>query len=358
MSIEKSVLVGMSGGIDSTAVCNMLLEQGYRVEGLTFVTCNSGFKAADDAALLAARLGIPHHVVDVRDSFHEIVVRPFIDSYLAGLTPNPCVNCNPLVKFALLEEWADKLGCQHIATGHYVKVEVRAGKYYIVAGDDDRKDQSYFLWRLTQRQLSRVIFPLGGMEKQQVIEYLDKKGLQCVADGGESMEVCFISGDYRDFLRDSVPDIDARFGAGSFVDSGGRVLGSHKGYPFYTIGQRKGLGVALGYPAYVIKINPAKNTVMLGTEEQLVTFYMLVDEPQWVGDIPNELMVRVRYRSHPVECDAPVPVGDGRWLVRLHSAASAITPGQSAVFYNGNIVVGGAFIADQRGINQWIQNHD
>ena len=359
---EKSVLVGMSGGIDSTAVCCMLLEQGYRVEGLTFVTCDSGLKAVESAAALAARLGIPHHVADVRGRFRETVVQPFIESYLSGSTPNPCVNCNPLVKFALLEEWADRLGCTRIATGHYVKVESGKMKddseqrFYIVTGDDERKDQSYFLWRLTQQQLSRVIFPLGGMEKTQVVEYLKERGYECVASGGESMEVCFIPGDYRDFLRSNVPDIDTRFKGGAFVDSSGRVLGNHAGFPFYTIGQRKGLGIALGYPAYVLKINAAKNTVMLGTEEQLIARHMLVDEPQWVGDVPENLTVRVRYRSRPVACGAPQATGDGRWLVKLHEAVSAITPGQSAVFYEGNRVVGGAFIANQRGINQWIND--
>ena len=364
----------MSGGIDSSAVCCMLLEQGYRVEGLTFVTCDAGLKAVEAAAALAARLGIPHHVADVREEFRRTVVQSFIDSYLGGRTPNPCVNCNPLVKFRLLEEWADRLGCTYIATGHYVKVEsekrkTESGKrtenreqrtdnsehrYYIVTGDDHRKDQSYFLWRLTQKQLARVIFPLGGMEKPQVVEYLKERGFEYVASGGESMEVCFIPGDYRDFLRENVPDIDLRFGGGSFVDSEGRVLGKHAGFPFYTIGQRKGLGIALGYPAYVLKINAAKNTVMLGKEEQLLVRHMLIDEPRWVDGVPEDITVRVRYRSRPVPCDAPVATGDGRWLVRLHETVSAITPGQSAVFYCGNVVVGGAFIADQRGINQWI----
>lgn len=356
---EKSVLVGMSGGIDSTAVCSMLLEEGYRVEGLTFVTCDSGLRAAEDAAALAASLGIPHHVADVRDEFSRLVIEPFINAYMEGKTPNPCVVCNPIVKFRLLEEWADRLGCSRIATGHYVNIMEKCGsdgkpRYYIVTGDDDRKDQSYFLWRLTQQQLSRVIFPLGGWEKPRVLEYLKEHGLQSAAKDGESMEVCFIPGDYRDFLRANVPDIDIRFNGGAFVDSEGRTLGRHSGYPFYTIGQRKGLGIALGQPAYVLKINAAKNTVMLGSEEQLQTNFMLIECPEWIDGTPDNLSVRVRYRSHPTACDAPVAVGDGRWLVRLHSTVQAITPGQSAVFYNGNEVVGGAFIADQRGINQWI----
>lgn len=364
---EKSVLVGMSGGIDSTAVCCMLLEQGYRVEGLTLVTCDAGFNAAESAAALARRLGIPHHVADVRERFRELVIMPFINSYLSGYTPNPCVNCNPAVKFRLLEEWADELQCRHIATGHYVKTEngerkTESGeaaerRYYIVAGEDCRKDQSYFLWKLTQQQLSRAIFPLGGMEKPQVVEYLKKRGHECVASGGESMEVCFIPGDYRDFLKENVPGICERFGGGSFVDSQGRVLGRHAGFPFYTVGQRKGLGVALGYPAYVLKINAEKNTVMLGTEEQLQAWHLLINEPSWVGDVPQELTVRLRYRSRAVSCDAPLRVDDGRWLVTLHEPVQAIAPGQSAVFYCGNVVVGGAFIADQRGINQWIHGN-
>ena len=359
MSKTKSVLVGMSGGIDSTAVCSMLLEQGYRVEGLTFITCDTGLRAAEDAAALAARLGIPHHIADVRSEFRRLVTEPFIDAYMGGRTPNPCVNCNPIVKFRLLEEWADKLGCNRIATGHYVKIAQESGsdgnpRYYIVTGDDDRKDQSYFLWRLTQQQLSRVIFPLGGWEKPQVLEYLKEHNLQSAAKDGESMEVCFIAGDYRDFLRENIPDIDTRCGGGAFVDSEGRKLGTHCGYPFYTIGQRKGLGIALGYPAYVLKINAAKNTVMLGTEEQLQTEYMLIENPEWVDGIPENISVRIRYRSHPVECDTPIAVDGERWLVRLHTAVQAITPGQSAVFYSGRTVVGGAYIADQRGINQWI----
>ena len=358
MLAGKSVLVGMSGGIDSTAVCHMLLSQGYRVVGLTFITCEAGEGAALLAQELAGRLGIEHHVADVRKEFRAAVVEPFISQYLSGATPNPCVNCNPAIKFRLLEEWADKLGCEYIATGHYVKVVARGDdesrKYYIVTGDDDRKDQSYFLWRLTQRQLSRLLLPLGGMDKPSVVEYLKDCGFEALIKGGESMEICFIPGDYRDFLKENVSGIEERFAGGSFVDSEGRVLGKHAGFPFYTVGQRKGLGIALGYPAYVIKINPAKNTVMLGREEQLVTNHMLVETPEWVGDVPENLTVRVRYRSRPVRCGAPEPVGDGRWLVCLHEPVSAVTPGQSAVFYCGNTVVGGAFIADQRGINQWI----
>lgn len=356
MSVDKSVLVGMSGGIDSTAVCSILLSQGYRVEGLTLVTCEASLKAVEDAVSLARSLGIPHHVADVREEFEEAVVRPFIDDYLQGFTPNPCVNCNPSIKFRLLEEWADKLGCTYISTGHYVKLKTINGNIHICTGDDSRKDQSYFLWRLTQSQLKRLLLPLGECEKSDVVEYLRSKGFEKVASGGESMEVCFIPGDYRDFLRAKVPDIDARYAGGSFVDSEGRFLGKHAGFPFYTIGQRKGLGIALGYPAYVLKINAPKNTVMLGSEEMLQASYMLINTPEWVGDVPSEgLVVRVRYRSRPVPCEPPVQVAENLYLVHILEKVSAITPGQSAVFYSDNAIVGGAFIASQRGINQWIK---
>lgn len=356
---EKSVLVGMSGGIDSTAVCQMLLQQGYRVVGLTFVTCDSGLKSAESAARLAEKLGIEHHIADIREEFRNRVIQPFIDDYLSGITPNPCVNCNLTVKFRILCEWADKLNCAKIATGHYVNVVTEesdcGAKHYLVTGDDDSKDQSYFLWRLSQQQLGRVLFPLGGKTKSDVKKYLSDSGFEALSSGGESMEVCFIPGDYRDFLKENIPDVEQRIKPGSFVDAAGRVLGTHQGFPYYTIGQRKGLGIALGYPAYVLKINAAKNTVMLGEEQELKTNYMLIEEPEWVNGLPDEpLTVRIRYRSRPIPCDSPQKVDDGRYLVRLHTTASAITPGQSAVFYVGNKVVGGAFIASQRGINQWL----
>ncbi len=357
--MDKKVLVGMSGGIDSTAVCRLLLEQGYDVIGFTFITCDSALDSAHEAAALAKQLGIEHYVADVREEFRSLVVEPFVAAYLSGITPNPCVNCNPKMKFRLLQEWADKLQCDKIATGHYVRKCFSDGKYFLVAGDDERKDQSYFLWRLTQEQLARVLFPLGEWEKEDVRRYLKKNNLQKTADSDESMEVCFIQGDYRNFIIDNVPAGCEPMREGAFVDSQGRVLGRHKGHPLYTIGQRKGLGIALGYPAYVIKINPEKNTVMLGTEEQLKSNYMLIEKPEWVGEPPAcDLSVRIRYRSKPLQCEQPRQLPDGRYLVRLAQQASAITPGQSAVFYVGNRVVGGAFIASQRGINQWITNYE
>ena len=371
MTKDKRVLVGMSGGIDSSAACIMLQEQGYEVVGVTMRTWDipSHFSSSEqeqpdeivEAQAVAARLGIEHHVADVREEFRKVIVQYFIDEYMRGRTPNPCVMCNPLFKERILCEWADRTGCQWIATGHYCQIEKRNGHCYIVTGDDAAKDQSYFLWKLPQEILERMLLPLGGMTKETVREYLAQKGFEAKAKGGESMEICFIDKDYRDFLREHCPDIDERIGPGWFVDSKGLKLGQHKGFAYYTIGQRKGLGIALGEPAYVLKINPEKNTVMLGNADQLKTEYMLV-EPPVAPDIeelltcPN-LSVRIRYRSRPIPCQVLRLPDNGYLLVKFATEASAITPGQSAVFYDGNRVLGGGFIASQQGIRKISAEH-
>ena len=306
---NKRVLVGMSGGIDSTATCLMLQEQGYEIVGVTMRVWGD---EPQDARELAARMGIEHYVADERIPFKDTIVRNFIDEYRQGRTPNPCVMCNPLFKFRVLTEWADRLNCGWIATGHYSRLEERNGNVYIVAGDDEKKDQSYFLWRLGQEVLRRCIFPLGNYTKLKVRDY-----------------------------------------PGWFVNAEGVKLGQHKGFPYYTIGQRKGLEIALGKPAYVLKINPQKNTVMLGDVEQLRTEYMIVEQDHLIDEQEvlacENLAVRIRYRSRPIPCRVR-RLTDGRLFVKFRTEASAITPGQSAVFYDDRRVIGGAFIASQRGI--------
>lgn len=368
---EKRVLVGMSGGIDSSAVCIMLQEQGYEVVGVTMRTWDvashfstPGQELPDEileAQVLAARLGIEHHVADVREEFRRVIVQYFIDEYLNGRTPNPCVMCNPLFKERILCEWADRTGCAHVATGHYCRLEDRNGYRYIIAGDDITKDQSYFLWKLPQEILKRMMFPLGGMTKAQVRDYLAGKGFETKARGGESMEICFIEKDYRTFLKEHCPDIDQRIGEGWFVDSKGLKLGLHKGYPYYTIGQRKGLEIAVGHPLYVLKINPAKNTVMLGEAGQLRTEYMLVEDVN-AADLHElltcpRLSVRIRYRSKPIPCKV-IMLEEGRLLVKFAEEATAIAPGQSAVFYDDRRVLGGGFIASQQGIKKTAAEHE
>ncbi|WP_298109706.1 tRNA 2-thiouridine(34) synthase MnmA [uncultured Bacteroides sp.] len=351
---KQKVLVGMSGGIDSTATCLMLREQGYDIVGLTLWVW--GEKPVE-AAQLAEQMGIEHHIADEREAFRKIIVQNFIDEYRQGRTPNPCVMCNPLFKFRILTEWADRLDCDFIATGHYTRLEEHGGHIYILTGDDDKKDQSYFLWRLSQEVLRRCIFPLGTLTKPQVRDYLRSKGYKLKAEEGESMEVCFIKGDYRDFLREHSPEIDQEIGKGWFVNAAGVKLGEHKGFPYYTIGQRKGLEIALGKPAYVLKINPQKNTVMLGDAEELKASHMLVEDDRFVDEAETmnspQLSVRIRYRSKPIPCTLR-RLDDGRLLVSFQSEASAIAPGQSAVFYIGNRLVGGSFIASQRGIGMYV----
>lgn len=399
MNKENRVLVGMSGGIDSSAVCIMLQEQGYEVVGITMrvwdVLSSKGVEVTTsdpmtnrnentvsnrrdanlyeleydsdgqpwpnyirEAKNLAKRLGIAHYVADEREAFRRTIVQGFIDEYMQGRTPNPCVLCNQLFKFRILAEWADRLGCAYIATGHYIRLQhAPSGNTYILTGDDPVKDQSYFLWRVGQEVLQRAIFPLGELTKTEVRDFLSSRGYKAKSIEGESMEICFVEGDYRDFLRNHCPDIDSRVGRGKFVDASGVTLGTHKGYPYYTIGQRKGLEISLGHPAYVLKLNPSKNTVMLGTAEELCSFWMLTEPPLVVDKqeffSTDSLIVRIRYRSHPVPCMVR-PLDDGRLLVRFKTPASAITPGQSAVFYVGSRLVGGAFIASQRGIGMWI----
>lgn len=363
--MPQKVLIALSGGIDSTAVCIKLQEAGYEVEGFTMRVFDlprhfpEGGNEPDFIAAarkLAEKLGIPHHVADVREQFRNHVVRYFLDEYEAGRTPNPCVLCNRDFKFRLLTEWADRTGCEFMATGHYVRTEEKNGNTYLVMGDDPRKDQSYFLWRVPQSTLRRMIFPLGKLTKPEVRDYLAAHGMKEKAKGGESMEVCFIEGDYRDFLRQERPELAERLSGGSLVTTLGRKVGEHVGVPFYTIGQRKGLGVALGKPAYIVRLNAEKNTVVLGNEQDLLctTFFaeddLLVNEDECFNN--PDLTVRIRYHGEVVPCRL-ARLDDRRLLVRTAIPVSAVAPGQSAVFYIGNRMVGGSVIASQKGIGAY-----
>lgn len=349
----------MSGGVDSSAVCMLLQERGYEVIGLTMRMWDvtSQFKEGADepsfvleARELACRLGIEHHTLDVRDDFRKTVVADFINEYMAGRTPNPCVMCNLFFKWRYLLEMADRLNCDRVATGHYARIVEINGLLHIANGLDPLKDQSYFLWRLGQKELQRTLFPLGEMNKEEIKKYVLEKGFREKAEKKESMEVCFVENDYRDFLRTHVPDIDLQIGSGHFVDDQGRKIGAHKGFPFYTIGQRKGLEIALGYPAYVVRINPQKNTIRLGVKEDLLTSRMLVrdcnfPDPSLLG--AENLTVRIRYRSIPLHFTV-TDRDETHVMIEFDAPASAVTPGQSAVFYKEDVVIGGGIIADTR----------
>lgn len=341
----NTVLVAMSGGIDSLAVALLLQEQGCEVAGVTMQVWGSD-RCAQAARQQAQTLGIPHYVVDERLPFRNTIVSYFINEYRAGRTPNPCALCNRLFKFRMLAQCADRLGCRCIATGHYARLLRSGSRLFIRQAADTAKDQSYFLWQLPQATLARCLFPLGNMRKTDVRRYLAQRGFTQMAQAPESMEVCFVEGDYRDFLRAQCPDIDRHPGAGLYIDTNNRPLGTHCGIPFYTVGQRKGLGIALGKPAYVVRLNPQDNTIVLGSAADLETEYMLVDNARFPDEtlLDGDLAVRIRHRSRPLPCTLR-PLGNGSWLVHFLEKASAVAPGQSAVFYRGEQMLGGAVIS-------------
>ncbi len=360
MKQKKKVLMAMSGGIDSTVAAMLLLEQGYELEGVTFRTFDNISRACMEkekgccsvdslfeAKRMADELGFTHRILDIRREFREAVVGNFIDEYLHGRTPNPCVLCNSDIKWGKLLDLADELGCDYLATGHYARIGRQVGRYYLRKGVDAAKDQTYFLWTLTQDNLARTLFPLGGLTKPEVRQIAFDHGYEKLSKKGESQEICFIpDNDYRTFLRQEVEGYDEKYGPGDFVDTSGRKLGTHRGFPNYTIGQRKGLGIALGQPMFVVAIRPEDNTVVLGKKEELQgkTFYAKQINAMKYAPIPDGLEVTAKIRYRNEGCSACLyPEGD-RLRVVFHDTMDSITPGQSAVFYEGDDVVGGGII--------------
>lgn len=361
MSKLGRALVAMSGGIDSTMTAVLLHEEGWEVIGITMKTwdyATSGgsrketgccsLDSINDARQVAVHLGFHHFIVDIREEFGDYVIDNFVDEYLAGRTPNPCVLCNTHIKWNSLLRRADQLDCEFIATGHYGIIEQRNGRYYIRRARDRHKDQSYVLWGLSQECLARTRMPLGAFTKAEVRQMAAERGWLELSKKAESYEICFVpDNDYRSFLRRRVPDLEERIGSGDFVDVQGNVLGQHQGYPFYTVGQRKGLGIALGEPMYVTEIRPDTNTVVLGREEDLIRNGMLVGKINLMkyADLPEEgldAITKIRYRDAGT-WSTLTPMGK-EVEVRFHANVKGIAPGQSAVFYEGDDVVGGGII--------------
>lgn len=352
---KRRVLLGMSGGVDSSVAGYLLREQGCDVVGVTMKVwpqdCISraedkccGPQAVADARGVAHALGFPHYVVDEADQFEKTVINYFASEYQAGRTPNPCVMCNEKLKFGNLWEKAQALGCDYIATGHYAIIEHRDDRAVLRKGVDPRKDQSYFLFSLRQEQLQRALTPLGAMSKPEIREIARKLGLK-VADKIDSQEICFVPGnDYKTFLRSHLGE--SEFHRGEIYDVDGNFLGEHEGIELFTIGQRKGLPGGSPRPRYVVDLDPETNRVIVGDVDDLITEEFEVDRVNWIGNAPNEdvdLTVKIRY-SHPGTRATLTPLADGRARIRLHEPQKAVTPGQAAVFYHNDLVLGGGWI--------------
>ena len=355
----------MSGGIDSTMTAVLLHEEGWEVVGITMKTwdyATSGgshketgccsLDSINDARTVAVKLGFHHMIVDIREEFGDYVIDNFVDEYMAGRTPNPCVLCNTHIKWDALLRRADAMDCEFIATGHYARIRQENGRYVISRGLDDSKDQSYVLWGLSQECMARTMFPLGGLRKSEIRAMVREMGYPNLASKGESYEICFIpDNDYRSFLKRRVEGLEERVSGGAFVDTAGNVIGEHDGYPFFTVGQRKGLGKAFGEPMFVTEIRPETNTVVLGSLQDLQRSAMIVRNInlQKYANLPpgHEALVKIRYKDTGAMAQLFTEqdrIKGTRIRVEFLGPVSAIAPGQSAVFFDGEDLIGGGHI--------------
>lgn len=364
---NKTVVLGMSGGVDSSVCAALLVEQGYTVIGITIKTFNyddvggtiEGDKSCcsldgiNDARMIAAKFGFPHYVMDFSEVFGRNVIDNFIDEYMHGRTPNPCVICNRKIKWEELLRKGMQLGAGYVAMGHYAKLrfDEASQRYIISKGKDLRKDQSYMLWNITQESLSRTIFPLADLTKEEVREIGHKHGLKNAAKG-ESFEICFITdNNYERFLKHKLPTLEKEVAGGKIV-MGGEVIGEHQGFPFYTIGKRKGLGIAHPDPLYVTSIDYKENKVIVGHEKELYHSGLVASKLNLIKydtlSEGKELTVKIRYKDTDetgfvTQIDGSGN-GEGRVKIEFEKPKRAITPGQSVVFYEGDDLVGGAII--------------
>lgn len=345
--MNPRVLLGMSGGIDSSVAAMLLLDQGYEVVGVTFLFSDhksSNKETINSAKELANKLNIKHIVVDLRTTFRNTIIKYFIEQYKSGLTPFPCALCNPKVKFFYLEKIAEQENCHFISTGHYVQIKHFNGVPFIREGIDKEKDQSFFLWGLNKELLSKLIFPLGAYSKVQIRAMAKERGFVKLSEKKDSLGICFIEGnDYRKYLENegvfSKP--------GNFVDADGNILGKHNGIINYTIGQRRGLGINLNYPVFVAEIRLDANEIVLGKYEDLYRSKLIIKNYQYIDieEIKSYVtcQVKVRYRLQLTPCKINI-LNEHRAEVELLNSEAMIANGQTAVFYDGERLIGGGFI--------------
>lgn len=353
------VAVGMSGGVDSTTAAALLQEKGYDVFGVTIVT-HTGGVSEETARAAAKELGIPLFVLDLRDVFRHKVIDYFVDSYYQGLTPNPCVVCNQTVKFGALWERVQELGADFLATGHYIRnhYDQQSGRWLLYTAADAKKDQSYMLYSLNQEQIGHALFPLSDLNKEQIREIARARNFKA-AELADSQEICFIpDNDYSRYIKAASginPD------PGDFIDMEGRVIGRHRGLIYYTVGQRKGLGTAFGKPMFVASLDPVYNRVMIVEEKDIFTDTLWAEQLNWIPfekvSAPLKVLAKIRYKANPVPAIIEPDI-EGRIRVRFETPQRAVTPGQSVVFYQESLVLGGGIIvSDKAGIRSNNNDH-
>ena len=358
--MKKRVLIGMSGGIDSSVAAYLLLQSGYEVAGITLRLWGDSGEEEKDwksrscckigiARYVAERLGIKHSVIDISDQFREHIIGQFLAEYTSGRTPNPCVRCNERIKFGLLLDLAREKGFDLLATGHYARIENKDNSQYLLKkGVDETKDQGYFLYRLRQDQLKDILFPLGGITKKEVFKIAEECLGIPIEEVRESQEICFVTQkDYRDFVMGEIPQAAI---PGDFVSVGGDYLGRHRGIAFYTVGQRRGLGIPAQKRLYVVRIEKENDRVVLGDEKDLCVSQFVIKDINLIGaDNIDEigerkgLKIKIRYRSDEISAGI-LPADDNRALVILSEGQRGVAPGQSAVIYDGEYIIGGGVI--------------
>ncbi len=349
---NKRVIVAMSGGIDSSVAAFLLKKQGYEVVGVTFIMFDDALQQeyrdyVNDAKIVADMLDIKHYTIDVREDFNKKIIKYFVNSYLNGLTPNPCALCNPTIKFKTLADFADKLDAYYFSTGHYAVIKKYNERYFVSKASDDWKDQTYFLWNLPQEYLRRSILPLSKLTKEKVREIAKKQGFTHLVHKKESYDVCFVAGgNYRHFIDDYIKKSDIIIKEGDFITEEGEIVGRHKGITHYTVGQRKGLGIAMGIPYFVKRIDIEKNQIIVAPRENVLsdalvlTNINLMKYPDLDGE--KEFLTKIRFRDKGAM--AKIRVVNDKAYLKFSKKVFGIAPGQSAVFYENDDLVGGGVI--------------